>query len=75
MAGEDVESQRSGWGLGQYLYQLAKDYIAKHFPDAKFITGEVHSNTALKSRKIVTEIIYILLIAYCLFAYCQLPIC
>ena len=50
LAGEDVESQRSGWGLGQYLYQLAKDYIAKHFPDAKFITGEVHSNTALKSR-------------------------
>ena len=50
LAGEDVESQRSGWGLGQYLYQLAKDYIAKHFPDAKFITGEVHSNTDLKSR-------------------------
>jgi hypothetical protein len=50
LAGEDVESQRSGWGLGQYLYQLAKDYISKHFPDAKFITGEVHSNTALKSR-------------------------
>jgi hypothetical protein len=50
LAGEDVESQRSGWGLGQYLYKLAKDYIAEHFPDAKFITGEVHSNTALKSR-------------------------
>ncbi len=49
-AGEDVESQRSGWGLGQYLYQLAKDYIAQHFPDAKFITGEVHSSDAFKSR-------------------------
>jgi len=49
-AGEDVESQRSGWGLGQYLYKLMKDYVAEHFPDARFITGEVHSNTALKAR-------------------------
>lgn len=49
-AGEDVESQRSGWGLGTYLYNLMKDYIAEHFPDAKYITGEVHSNTALKTR-------------------------
>ena len=50
LAGEDVESKRSGWGLGQYLYKLAKDYITEHFPDAKFIIGEVHSNTALKAR-------------------------
>ena len=49
-AGEDVESQRSGWGLGQYLYKLMKDYVAEHFPDARFITGEVHSSTALKAR-------------------------
>lgn len=49
-AGEDVEFQRSGWGLGQYLYNLMKDYIAEHFPDAKYITGEVHSNNALKAR-------------------------
>jgi hypothetical protein len=27
-----------------------KDYVAEHFPDARFITGEVHSNTALKAR-------------------------
>ncbi len=50
LAGEDVDSEIRGWGLGQHLYKLAKEYIAEHFPDAKFIIGEVHSNSALKAR-------------------------
>jgi len=50
LAGEDVDSEIRGWGIGQYLYKLAKEYIEEHFPDAKFIIGEAYSNSALKSR-------------------------